>query len=87
MIIVIGIIVAIIVACYIKGSRLVDQDITNWNNGTCHKCGYHWTLYDYDKDLGRIYKCTKCGDMTHVITSVDKKYVACEDPDHPDYIQ
>jgi hypothetical protein len=62
-------------------------DKINWNNGKCNRCGYHWTLYEYDRTLGRVYICTKCGEMTHAVTYVDKHYYACDDPDHPDYIE
>lgn len=70
------------------GVSILEQkriDRINWNNGNCHRCGYHWTLYKYDRDLGRIYVCTKCDEMTHVITGVDKDYSEYDDPDYKEY--
>lgn len=71
-----------------NGTGFVEQiriDKKNWNNGKCHRCGYHWTLYKYDRKLGRVYVCTKCDDMTHVVTNVDKDYYPHRDPDYIDY--
>lgn len=76
----------ILIAAYNRGNKIVELDKENWNKGKCHDCGYHWTLDGYDRELGRLYKCTKCGATTNVVTLVDKEYIACEDPDHPDYI-
>ena len=40
-----------------------NKEISEWNNGTCDKCGGKYKSFDTDSQGGVGYKCDSCGNV------------------------